>query len=215
MIEAERVVQRYKTASLRPETAISVEGDKAYISVLIGHRLSLYEKKMPVENLSEIQREVERLSGSDIDKLGDDVDGVIEERNGFEFSLDRGKLDRGLARVHSERLKEQRKLTDKALRGWMKEGILAFIEDIYSKYKKGVFRKEPCITAGYIRGFFLEGGELPREHAPAFKALSTRQQLSLIKGTLETLRRQGKIQSSSGVVRGRDVRCYEPKGFGE
>jgi hypothetical protein len=93
---------------------------------------------------------------------------------------------------------------------WLKQkGIIEFIHEEYEAYYDKRYRKEPCITASYIRDFILDG-EMGSKYRKILYWMTDRQQITIIHNALESLRKQGLIGSSYGVVKGKEVRCYEP-----
>lgn len=200
-----------RTASTRPEVAIRYEGGWGYISALIEDGLSVWKKQFDseVEALQELELlkgQIERLSGDNaFDKAFDLVDAAKFRSGRLE---DRDKeLSRKQYALHQVRDKKEARELRKWLRGW----IVSFVEDVYESYRSRGDKKEPCVTAGYVRGMILQGGAAPSDMRQTFKKLTTRQQLAACHYALESAKKAGKLQTAIGLGwGGGEARCYEP-----
>lgn len=99
-----------------------------------------------------------------------------------------------------------RKLIPDAVKAAIEERALGVIESMYRRYEV-VGGKEPCLSVGLITDH-LRQAVMPED----FRWATKDRQRTWTRSVLESMRRSGKIGSSSGTTsEGRVARCYEPK----
>ena len=199
-----------RAAQLKPETAIDYDSGRVLLSVLSGALLGVwYRADSEDAEVRELEKRIQGLTAGDERELLDEV-GDLVEKAGWRY----GKLgDRnpGLSKLQRERVEAREKVQAKAFSVWLREWVIRFAKGQYEAYRSGRLREEPCITAGYCRGWLLDGGELPREWWPVYRGMNTRKQLSLCQYALEAGRKGGQLGTSLGAgAGGRETRCYEP-----
>jgi hypothetical protein len=95
----------------------------------------------------------------------------------------------------------------KQARVWAEDALLAIIRDYYDLWRSSaVQRSEPCLTAASLFD------ELAQRNQPdAYQFLSKKHQRLIVFSALESLRKKGRLGSSTGEGgSGREARCYEP-----
>lgn len=201
-----------RVASNDVQVTTRIDGAWAVINVLLGISLGSYKKR--VEDVLDAEKELLDLKLK-IESVNNDarIDALLDAA-GFEFDHNLRNLDQELSQEQQRRHAELAKGNLKSLRAWFRNWIVKFVEETYVSYAKSVSilrKKEPCVTAGYVRGMILEGGVAPQDMATIFKALSTKQQLGICDYALKQARSAGKLQTSLGVNwDGNEARCYEP-----
>ena len=204
-----------RAATIRPEVAYQVKGDKVIVSVLVGTLLGTY--KRPVGDIPDaiegelvsLKGQLEQLTGSDADAAWQKADNLLETE-GFKSYFSFDDRDKGLAKKQWERQKAEKKVKAKVFGKWLREGVVELVEDIYRKYRSGRFSKEPCVTASYIKDLL---SDIPGwyDYQEFFRDLDNRKQLAACHYALEGARKKGKLNSSTGAgITGRETRCYEP-----
>lgn len=183
------------------------------ISILVDSLLGAYNKGGTLEELQDevdkIIKEVSRLK--DDDSVDDYMDDLRSE--GWEFSLDFGDRNRALARKQHENKKRILKVHKKEIRAWFRKDVPEEIERIYKRWRSGgMGRKEPCITASYLReGYPLN--DMPPDLRITWQDLDNREKTGILSDVLRTLYWKGEIGRSLGSgMGGRETKCYEPKG---
>lgn len=206
---------RRSSSTIHPEVAVRIDGDRAIVSVLIGTLLGAYVKQVEGSpdavrgDLISLKGRLESLTGSltAVDEKAEDIlldAGYEMSRNLFQ---DR---DPGLSRRQLERQKENLKIEAKAFGKWLREGVVKWVEEIYRDFKAGKFRKEPCITAAYLKEFLHE---IPGwdDHASFVRKLDSKKRLQACHNALESAKKKGLLNTSTGMgMTGRETHCYEP-----
>jgi hypothetical protein len=198
-----------RVASNEVQVTTRIDGAWAVINVLLGISLGSYKKR--VENVLDAEKELLDLKLK-IESVNNDARiNALLDAAGFEFDHNLRGLDHELSQEQQRRHAELAKENLKSLKAWFRNWIVDFVEGTYVNYTKSLRKKEPCVTAGYVRGMILEGGVAPQDMSTIFKTLSTKQQLGICDYALKQARSAGKLQASLGVNwDGNEARCYEP-----
>lgn len=119
-------------------------------------------------------------------------------------------LAQGPRRARAVRRTRQDHATKKRIpdtvRAAIEEHALDFIQGSYRRFET-VGGKEPCLSVGLITDY-LRQAHMPED----FRWATKDRQRTWTRSVLESMRRAGKIGSSSGVTsEGAQARCYEPK----
>ena len=111
--------------------------------------------------------------------------------------------------------KDKTKDLKRQFQAFLNDFVVKYVNDTYEGFLKHGNRKEPCITAAYIKSDMDQSSltsvwGFPREFDGEWEIMLTKEKLSMLHNALTTAVRKGKLGRATGMSGSREAKCYEP-----
>jgi hypothetical protein len=167
--------------------------------------------------LKDIGKEQGKEAGAGALKLAADIEKGVKALRAADRKLPSDMHLRSALKTTSQDLakKDQAKDLKRQFQAFLNDFVVKYVDDTYEGFLKHGNRKEPCITAAYIKGDMDQASltgvwGFPREFDSEWDVMLTKEKLSMLSSALATAVRKGKLSRSTGMSGSREAYCYEP-----